>query len=55
MFGQYLCVADICMLVKPHGRFVHILTRIKFLSNQTLNEWNKWKLKYSCLQHKFKA
>jgi hypothetical protein len=43
MFGQYFCVANICMLVKPHGRFVHIFTRINFLSNQALNEWNKWK------------
>jgi hypothetical protein len=43
MFGRYLCVADICKLVKSQGHFVHIFTRINFLSNQALNEWNKWK------------
>jgi hypothetical protein len=30
MSGQYLCVSDICMMVKPRGQFVHIFTRINF-------------------------
>jgi hypothetical protein len=33
MFGQYLYVADLCILVKSHGQFIHIFTRINFLSN----------------------
>jgi hypothetical protein len=38
MFGQYLFVADLCILVKSHGQFINIFTRINFLSNQALNE-----------------
>jgi hypothetical protein len=33
------------MLVKPPGQFVCIFTRIEVLSNQVLNEQNKWKTK----------
>jgi hypothetical protein len=32
------------MLVKPPGQFVCIFTTIEVLSNQALNEQNKWKI-----------
>jgi hypothetical protein len=32
------------MLVKPRGQFVRIFTRINFLSNQALNDYNNFKI-----------
>jgi hypothetical protein len=34
IFGQNLCIAVMCMLVKVRGQFVYILVRINFLSDQ---------------------
>jgi hypothetical protein len=43
MFGQNLCVAVICMLVKFRGQFVYIFARIEIPSNRALKEQIKEK------------
>jgi hypothetical protein len=54
MFGQNLCVAVICVLVKFHGQFVYIFARIEIPSNRALKEQIKEKRTYLHLQLKFK-
>jgi hypothetical protein len=48
MFGQNLCIAVMCTLVKFRGQFVYTFARIEIPSNRALKEQIKEKQTYHC-------